>query len=1200
MQQLKNKQLLFSPSDLVTFLECHHATFSDAKALDEEEIKILEESTTNQLLQKKGLEHEDAYLQQLKDEGKTIAKISSKGDVQERTKKTLDAMKTGVDVIYQAVLFDKPWQGYADFLIKCDTPSKLGNYSYEVLDTKLARRAEPKHIIQLCVYCELLNKQQGLFPATMHLFLGDKEKHSFRVVDFFHYYARVKSRFETTMQNLPKNSYPMPCSYCSFCKWNDDCKSQLEGDDHLILIANITGSQIDKLNKAGIHTVADLANASPNTKVPDLNQDVFMRLHAQAILQNHRTTTGEDKIEILSFPPGKGFSRMPKPDDADLFFDMEGDPLDENGLEYLFGVYYFECTGSESGNDNSSESSSNNGNNGQSNNDIDSSTGNETYSNSENNNGESSNSIDSATGNEAHNNTHSPTSADEGNKNNGKANKQGIFKTFWAHNQREEKETFKRFMTFLDEHLQQHPKAHIYHYNHYETTALKRLACRHAVCEEQLDSLLRGEKFIDLYVVARESLRTSEPDYSIKNLETFYMGKRKGAVASAQDSIVVYNEWRETKDDDLLQEIANYNEEDCISTHLLHKWLIKLKPSDVPWFEKTKTDEQEQPMRKDWEVEYEDYQKRLHATDDDAPALNQRMSHLLEFHNREAKPKWWSAFDRKNKFEEELLDDTECLAGLQLVGSPEPEKRSLVYTYQFPPQDYKLKSGSQAIDVAAMKSSGTIVEIDDEACTIKIKQGIKKDPLPKKFSIGPSGPLSTDIVRKAIYRFVNRLLENPNSSHAAIELLEKNIPRIQGKKQGDCIITSSDLQEEALKVIAALDHSYLFIQGPPGTGKTFTTSHIIVELIKRGKKIGITSNSHKVIHNLLEKIENVALEKEVSFRGIKKSSGRDNESVFKGSLIESEIKTEKMDLQAALFAGTVWTFASEHFDNQLDCLFIEEAGQVATANVLAMANSTKNIILVGDQMQLGQPTQGTHPGDAGLSVLEFLLGNKSTIPPERGIFLSKTYRMRKSICQFTSEAFYDGRLTTDEITAKRQLDLQNTSLPNEGIVMLPITHQGCSQKSVEEGQRLKEHYHTLLGQSFTDKDGTTRSITEKDILVVTPYNVQVNYLHSLLPRGAKIGTIDKFQGQEAPIVLVSMVTSSAQDLPRNIEFLYSKNRLNVAISRAQCLAVVIANPNLLEISCKTIEQMKLVNTFCWLDAYANRDNPHQGITLFAV
>ncbi len=1004
---------------------------------------------------------------------------------------------------------------------------RLGRYfSYEVLDTKLARTAAPKHIMQLCVYSELLAALQGLRPATMHLFLGDHKKHGFRVADFFYYYRRAKGRFESYLQNLPTNSYPEPCGHCNACQWRDGCTARWEKDDHLSLVANIQRAQMDKLRNTGIRTVADLAATSPHKKIPDLNRDVFQRLRAQAVLQHHKATTGEDQCEIIpcppdafpsnTFPSNKGFARLPVPDDGDLFFDMEGDPLYPNGLEYLFGVYY----------------------------------------------------------------------SKHGEKR---------FKPFWAHDHEQEKATFQRFMGFLADHLAAHPHAHIYHYNHYETTALKRLACRYAVCEERLDNLLRNQKFIDLYLVVRESIRTSEPGYSIKNLETFYMDERDNTVATAADSIIFYNEWRETGADELLQAIAGYNEVDCVSTHLLRDWLLTLKPQDTAWFKGVPEDaEDEQLQRKDWEIEYEHYQTRLGVTGEDPPPNDERpshllshlLAHLLEFHNREAKPQWWSGFERQNKFEDELIDDTECLGGLQQIGAPEPDKRSLIYTYRFPSQEYKLKVGAQAVDVAAMKTAGTLVEIDEDTRIVRIRRGTNKDPLPASLSIGPPGPIDSKIIRAALYRYADQVLQSPDTARAATELLARRVPRIHDKPPGEAIITSDDLQTDALAAIAALENSYLFIQGPPGAGKTYTSSHIIVDLIKRGKKIGVTSNSHKAIHNLLEKVENVAAEKGVHFDGIKKASGGNAETFFNGRFITPETKTDNINLGADLFAGTAWTFANPHFDGRLDYLFIDEAGQVATANVVAMSTAAKNIILVGDQMQLGQPIQGTHPGEAGLSVLEFLLGDHSTIPAERGIFLGRTYRMRPGICQFISDAFYDGRLTAHESTAARNLNLQGIDLPNEGIAMIPARHEGCSQKSVEEGRIIKAKYQTLLGQAFTDRDGGTRPITENDILVVTPYNVQVNYLRSILPENAKVGTVDKFQGQEAPIVLISMVTSSAADLPRNIEFLYSKNRLNVAVSRAQCLAVVVANPNLLEIPCGTVEQMKLVNTFCWLNEYA--------------
>lgn len=1114
-------KIICSPSDLVTFTGCRHATYLDYKALTEK-LDRSESDATAELLQKKGLEHEAAFLESLKNEGLSVVEISDQGSSKTRSEQTIEAMKSGADVIFQASLSDSFWQGYSDFLIKCDTPSDLGDFSYEALDAKLARTADPKHILQLCVYSDLLQRFQGALPEKMHLYLGDQSRNSYLVLDFFHYYAQIRESFKDYLHEIPVESYPEPCQQCTFCHWSDRCQAQWNEDSHLSLVANIQRTQIKKLRNAGIHSVGQLAESGEVCHVEDLDPDVYHRLHSQAKLQHHKEVTGEDRYEILPAPAGKGLDRIPAPNEGDLFFDMEGDPLHPNGLEYLFGVYY---------------------------------------------------------------------------SNQGKKE----FIPFWAHNHEEEKETFKRFMAFLEEHLQSWPDAFIYHYNHYETTALKRLACRYAVYEEFLDNLLRNKKFVDLYVVVRESLRTSEPGYSIKNLETFYMTKRGNAVANAVESIIVYNRWRESGEDKLLQEIADYNEVDCISTQLLRDWLLKLK-SENSSIDQRSTELFEQgsheSARKPWEVEYDQYQERLGVTGENPDPLNLHISHLLEFHNREAKPQWWSAFDRTNRTPEELLEDNECLAKTVQIGDAVALNRSLLYTFQYPAQDFKLKAGTSIVNAVTMQSAGQLIKIDEDARLVEIKAGPKIEKLPGCLSIGPGGPVNTQIIRKAIYHYADQILKEPHAKNCATELLNRNIPRIIGKKSGEpIIINDADIQKAALEAVAALDHSYLFIQGPPGAGKTYTSSHIIVELMKRGKKVGVTSNSHKAIHNLLEKVQNVATDQNFSFQGIKKSSSGNKESEFKSKNISSCNKTEDISTSALLFAGTAWTFAHEHFRDQLDFLFVDEAGQVSTANIVAMSTATKNLILVGDQMQLGQPIQGVHPGEAGLSVLEYLLGEQSTIPAERGIFLEQSRRMRPSICQFISDAFYDGRLKSHESASQRCLELtEEAGLPGEGIVFHQADHEGCSQKSAEEGAIIKTYYEELLGQEFIESDGSSRKIGEKDILVVTPYNVQVNYLKSILPKQARVGTVDKFQGQEAPIVLISMVTSSAEDLPRHLDFLFSKNRLNVAISRAQCLAVVVANPELLHVPCKTLDSMRLVNTFCWLFDAARSPNDNYELT----
>ena len=1097
-----------TPMDFITFLSCRYAMVLNTKKI-KGELSPTSNSDAKKLFAQKGLEHEKNYLEVLREEGRNVAEISKNLNFKERIIQTNNAIKKGVQVIYQGVLYDELWRGNADFLIKCNTTSRLGNYSYEVLDTKLSRKIEVKYILQLCVYSDLLSHIQGDVAKKIHLYLGNNQQYSFNITDYIYYYNYTKEKFLKFTKSDHHSLYPEPCNYCNLCEWKNYCAEKWKKDDHLSLIANITNIQRKKLSKDAITTVEELARTGEEKIIPNLNKEVFLRLREQAILQHYKTVTGNNRYHIISQSKGRGFDRIPKMHTGDLFFDMEGDPLHSNGLEYLFGIYFQE-------------------------------------------------------------------------------NSKEIFQTYWAHNHIEEKQSFIRFIKFLTAHFIKYPNAYIYHYNHYETTALKRLSCKYTVCEKQLDNLLRQKKFIDLYIIIRESVRISEPSYSIKNLEVFYMDKRVNNVATAVDSIVVYNRWRETRQQKLLEEIADYNKTDCISTYLLRNWLVTIKPEQSYWFESVANDENSRNIEKKekhWERQYDEYKKKLeniHLKD-----KRKNLLHLLEFHNREAKAQWWSIFDRQNKYESEIIEDTDCLGGLQMIAKPYQKDRSFFYLYEYPEQDTKLKKDSRVFDTETVKMIGTIVDIDKTKRCITIKRSIVKESLPHMISIGPSGPVDSELLRSAIYRFANKIIQNNYINNCISDLLMCSIPRIKGKNAGDAIITLNNLQNELIEVIANMNNSYLFIQGPPGTGKTYISSHIIVNLMKQGKKIGITSNSHKAIHNLLSRIESVAKEQNFSFSGIKKASSNNKETYFQGLFTMNETNYKNISLKSNLFAGTAWLFAHEYFSNQLDYMFIDEAGQVSLANVIAMSSSTHNLILIGDQMQLGQPIKGVHPEGSGLSVLDYLLGDQSTIPAEKGVFLCETRRLRHNICKFISESFYDNRLITHKDTISKILNLKDCNLPNKGIKFINVDHEDCCQKSVEEGNIVNKIYYQLLGQKIQDNK-ITRQITESDILVVTPYNIQVNYLRSILPKNTRVGTVDNFQGQEAPIVIISMVTSNEECLPRNIEFLYSKNRLNVAISRAECLAIIIANPKLLEISCKTIDQMRMVNTFC--KAYSVRSD----------
>ena len=420
-----------------------------------------------------------------------------------------------------------------------------------------------------------------------------------------------------------------------------------------------------------------------------------------------------------------------------------------------------------------------------------------------------------------------------------------------------------------------------------------------------------------------------------------------------------------------------------------------------------------------------------------------------------------------------------------------------------------------------------------------------------------------------------------NGRYRALEdILARARPRLGGGFSGP--IQTMDLREQRERA-AALDQSYLFIQGPPGTGKTWTGARIVVDLIRRGRRVGVAATSHKAIHNLLDEIGRAAREEGVRVRGLKKSSAGNAETEYTADWVTNLADTDKLVAaapRAQLVAGTAWLFAHEDFDGGalVDTLVIDEAGQVALADALAMGTAARNLILLGDPSQLAQVSQGTHPEGVGASVLEHLLGDHLTVPPDMGIFLDRTRRMHPDVCRFVSEIVYDNRLD-----GLPNLAAQKTAF-GTGLRFLPVDHVGNVAAAPEEAERVAREIRAMLGGSWTNRDGQTRPLAETDFMVVAPYNMQVRLLRRRLEAaglaGVPVGTVDKFQGREAPVVFYSMATSSAEDVPRTLDFLFSRNRLNVAVSRAMCLACIVASPRLLESRARTIEQMRLINALC--------------------
>ena len=887
--QLLDGNRVYSASDLVHFLSCRYHTDLDLVDLYTPLPKASADLEAR-LLREKGREHEETYLGRLKSNGHKIIEICTSGALADRTVATHAAMASGAEVIYQAVLSTDPWHGAADFLRRVENPSNLGAFSYEVIDTKLARSPTTRHVLQLCTYCDLLADSQGAMPHSMHLVLGDAREVSLRTRDFSHYYANAKRRFEAFCGAPLDGSYPEPCPYCDLCRWRHLCEKRWEEDDHLSLVANIRRTQIDRLEEAGITTVRALSEFPEGTRVPRMAEETLARLHAQARLQVRKRDTGEDRVEVLPLQDGRGFARMPKPDVGDLFFDIEGDPLYPDGLEYLFGI---------SGVDGDHLS----------------------------------------------------------------------FTPIWGHNHAEEHRAFEVLMDSFAARLEDHPDAHIYHYNHYEPTALKRLASRYATREAILDDLLRRHKFVDLFKVVRQAIRVSEPNYTLKNLETFYMDKRAGDVTTAGQSIVTYERWRQSGDGNLLDEIVAYNRADCELTKRLRDWLITLRPKELPWGNGCILADEELPSEEmlQAEAQRQAYERRLlEAVPQAERPLRELLTQLLEFHRREAKPQWWAMFDRQDRHDDELIEDAECLGGLEAEPSraPEPEKRSLVFTYHFPPQDYKFRVGDSCLVARTLEGAGKVVELDPDQCTVRIKRSATRDPLPAELSIIPTGPIGTQVLRNAIYRFADSILANDRGYSAIRDILTRTRPRLNGLTDGAVIIKDqADPVASAVDAVSRLRDSYLFIQGPPGAGKTFTSSHILVELIRSGHRVGVASNSHKAINNLLRAVEHRALQCGVRFRGVKKCTAGELDSFLDGEIIEDVTDNEDVDLSADLIAGTAWLFARPELNQALDYLLVDEAGQVSLANIVAMGLSARNIVLVGDQMQLGQPIQGVHPGE---------------------------------------------------------------------------------------------------------------------------------------------------------------------------------------------------------------------------------------------
>jgi uncharacterized protein len=1080
--QILDGHVWLSPSDVTAYLACEHLTALSLQVARGALPTPPSPGEEAELVFRKGLEHEHAYLELLRGEGRRVATIELEDDWARATGETLAAMRAGVDVVYQAALTGDGWRGVADFLMRVETPSALGGWSYEALDTKLARHAKPAYVLQLCFYSERVGVLQGRDPELIHVLLGNHTTESFRPREFAAYQRRVAQRLERFAANPPETE-PYPVDRCGICEFKPRCDAYWDSVDHLCRVAGIRRRQAARFAESGVRTLAALARAEGSSRPIGMADETFAKLRAQAHLQLVARETGEDEYELLPLQADAGFALLPDPSPGDLFFDFEGNPFwDADGsLEYLWGT----------------------------------------------------------------------TDADD------------EFTALWATDHDEERTAFETFVDSVHARLERHPELHVYHYAAYEITALRRLMGRYGTREQELDDLLRRGVFVDLYKVVKGGLRISRRGYGLKEVEQLIGFGRSAEIREGGASIVEFERWMIERDDAILAAIAAYNREDCIATRVLRDWLLDRRGEALAAYGPFPPPEpvEPKPIRPEKEARRL-LREALLGTGDPLCGL---AGQLLDYHDRERKPLWWAFFDRLELTAEELVEDAESIGGLVPVGEPRPEKRSTVFAFEYPPQQQKI--GSSPFDPATGKDAGDIVFHDHERRTVELRRGPKLDGAPLPSALIPGGVYSTKAQEAALERIGRSLLEG-GGTYPVVESILRQDPF--GRD-----VQTKDLDEtaELLLAIGRGDPSlappggpaprHLVIQGPPGSGKTWTSGRLIARLVAEGKSVGVASTSHRAIHKLLAEVEAAAAGLGVPFRGVKKASRGNPESEFAGEVVENVFDNADC-VDCDVVGGTAWLFADGRHDRRFDYLFVDEAGQVSLADACAMATCARTVVLVGDPQQLDQVLQGSHPDGSELSVLRHLIDGHETIPPDRGVFLATTYRLHPDICGFVSEEFYDGRLEPDASAASRTTPL------GTGLRWIEVAHSGNRQESREEAEAVRAEIERLVAAG----------VAAEEIKVVAPFNAQVDLLETVVPEGVDVGTVDRFQGQEARVVLYSMASSSGDDVPRGLDFLLSRNRFNVAVSRAQCLAYLVCSPRLLEVDCRTIEHMRLANALC--------------------
>ena len=1151
MAQRLDGKWIVSPQDVVNEFECPHkvalntAVLSGALALDTDTDPALE------LLQKQGLIHENERLEELATRV-PVVRLDAPGRsfdaYMDAWRQTAAAMDAEVDAIYQATLFTGDFLGFADFLVLLRDDmgavvrDESGRAVYEPVDTKSARAAKRGAVLQVGAYAEALERLGRPSPRCVHLWLAGEQDWTASAGPLIalarHLRERVSDRL-SGLSGMPVPDWAPPREACARCRFTDLCDAGRHRDRDLSMIQGIRSSTRQRLVDHGLATIDAVAVAQPDQKPPSVAVDTFDRLRAQAALQIVGEARGEVVYEVVD---PSALAGLPERNPGDLWFDMEGDPYAPGpaGLEYMFGFGFL-----------------------------------------------------------AH----------------------GVFDfdTTEAHDPNSEKTAFEAFMDIVMERWRQHPGMHVYHYADYERRTLQRLAQQYGTRENEVDQILQAGLLIDLYAVVRRALRFSTKSLSLKDIESVYgVSHTIEDVATAMDSVIQYErvvalrtEGRSEEADAILASIRSYNRLDCESTMKLDDWLRTLVPTQKP--PNIGGAAASPPVEESAQGDpYADILSALLAdlpadpeqrTDNDqARAL---LAAALSFHPRERRPAWWQLFELIKAEPDDLQQASTVLLAdrVNTDGWGKPPRarkmrRDLTIVSETEDPRGVLDPGSEAFllyDTAAEGMArpsdstrgyhrATVNAVTESGVEITERSGADDATWGKvPIAVLPGPPFNTDSIRAVLADAALSIEPNiPDGDWVFPEQVWADLLLARAPRSRTGVLPDTgDSVDDLCQALSESADSYVAVQGPPGTGKTYVGSRAVARLAHGGWRIGVVAQSHAVVDNFLDAV--VKADAQVAV-GKEPATGKSASDTWH---IDGKIDAWAASQQGGyVIGGTAWVFSRPAVQSLgLDLLVIDEAGQFALANAIACARGSRTVLLLGDPQQLPQVSQATHPEAIEKSVLEHIIGAHATMPSARGYFLETTYRMHPSLTRAVSDLQYEGRLHAAEVTRLRHL-----AGIDPGVIPIPVSHLDNTTSSLEEATAVLGLVRDLLGREWIgarhDYPEPARALTPADIIIVAAYNAQVRLLRRMLEdagfAGIQVGTVDKFQGREEVVVIVSMATSSAEELPRGIEFLLSPNRLNVAISRAQWACFLVHSPSLLATSPSSVTGMQQLGAFIHL------------------